>query len=147
MKKKILLLNGPNLNLLGIREPEIYGHTTLKKIENDITQLLTEHNLDLIAQQTNHEGIMLDFIAQHREAAYIIINPAAWSHTSIALRDALSAVAVPFVEVHISNVYKREKFRHYSYLSSKAEGVITGLGIYGYVAAAMFIIQKIKKNI
>ena len=147
MKKIVLLLNGPNLNLLGIREPQIYGNTTLKEIENDIVQLLTKHNLDLIAHQTNHEGVMLDFIIQHREAAYTIINPGAWSHTSIALRDTLAAVAVPFVEVHISNVYKRENFRHYSYLSSKAEGVITGLGIHGYTSAAMFVIQQLKKGI
>jgi 3-dehydroquinate dehydratase-2 len=135
----LLLLNGPNLNLLGSREPAVYGRATLAEIE---AQLVTEasglgHQLDTF--QSNHEGALVDRVQQARldKVDYILLNPAALTHTSIALRDALLAVAIPFIEVHLSNVHAREAFRHRSYLSDIAAGVIVGLGPVGYRLALL----------
>ena len=131
---RFLLLNGPNLNLLGTREPEVYGSTTLQEIELNLRQsaLLAGHELDYF--QSNAESALIDRIHQAREEKvdFIIINPAAYTHTSVAIRDALSGVDIPFIEVHISNVHAREAFRHHSYLSDIAKGVICGLGVDGY---------------
>ncbi|MCH1930855.1 type II 3-dehydroquinate dehydratase [Shewanella sp. A25] len=143
MHHKILLINGPNLNLLGRREPSVYGHQTLA----DIVALLSE--------QAKTAGIVLEHIqsnAEHElinaihatEAAFIIINPAAFTHTSVALRDALLGVDIPFIEVHLSNVHAREPFRHHSYLSDKAVGVICGLGSQGYEFALAAAIKRLK---
>ncbi|KAF1361473.1 Dehydroquinase [Lizonia empirigonia] len=126
MAKSILLINGPNLNLLGTREPATYGSTTLPQI-------------------SNHEGVILDRIHEARgNVDAIIINPGAFTHTSVAIRDALLGVDIPFIEVHISNVHAREAFRHHSYLSDKAVAVICGLGIYGYEAAIEYASRHIK---
>ncbi|KAH8594431.1 Dehydroquinase [Bisporella sp. PMI_857] len=135
--KKLLLLNGPNLNLLGSREPHIYGHETLSDVEASSLTLATSHGASLVSFQTNHEGQLIDRIHAARTEGVdaIIINPAAFTHQSVALRDALTGVNIPFVEVHISNVHKREEFRHKSYLSDKAEAVVCGLGTFGYRAA------------
>ncbi|RMG36887.1 MAG: type II 3-dehydroquinate dehydratase [Gammaproteobacteria bacterium] len=136
----ILVLNGPNLNLLGRREPETYGSATLADIEQRLASLAEDHRV--VTFQSNHEGQLVDRIHQAGEEGvdFILINPGAFTHTSIALRDALLGVAIPFIEVHLSNVYAREPFRHHSYLSDIAVGVICGLGAMGYelaLAAAM----------
>lgn len=134
--KTIYLLNGPNLNLLGKRQPEIYGHETLADVERDCAALAKNLGLGLEAFQSNHEGALIDKIHAAREtAAGIVINPGAFTHTSIAILDALNAFEGPAIEVHISNVHKREAFRHHSYVSLRAEGVIAGLGTEGYQAA------------
>lgn len=131
--KKILLLNGPNLNMLGKREPHIYGAQTLSDIEQQLQQHAARHNVQLDYFQANGEEPLINRIHQaFGEVDFIIINPAAFTHTSVALRDALLAVAIPFVEVHLSNVHSREPFRHHSYLSDVAKGVICGLGAKGY---------------
>lgn len=130
----ILLLNGPNLNLLGTREPQIYGADTLAQIEAELTQIAANAGVKLQALQSNHEGVLIDriHVARTDGTRFIIINPGGLTHTSVALRDALAGVALPFIEVHISNVHKREAFRHHSYLSEIATGVIVGLGVNGY---------------
>lgn len=147
---KILLINGPNLNLLGTREPTIYGSTTLPQLTSSLVEHSSKLNITIVPFQSNHEGAIIDFLHSHftpnsttttttkkgRIAA--IINPAAYTHTSVAIRDALLATSIPFVEVHISNVHAREAFRHKSFLSDKAVGVIMGLGVYGYTAALEF---------
>lgn len=145
MATNILLLNGPNLNLLGTREPEIYGSHTLADIERMAVAQANAEGAKLVSFQSNHEGALIDRIHQAKTEGVdaIIINPGGFTHTSVALRDALSGVAIPFVEVHISNVHKREKFRHKSYLSSIAVGVICGLGIDGYQAAIDFALKKL----
>lgn len=143
----LLLLNGPNLNLLGSREPAVYGRATLAEIE---AQLVTEasglgHQLDTF--QSNHEGALVDRVQQARldKVDYILLNPAALTHTSIALRDALLAVAIPFIEVHLSNVHKREPFRHHSYFSDVAVGVICGLGATGYRLALESALEQLQR--
>lgn len=130
----ILLLNGPNLNLLGTREPQTYGTTTLADIESRFAAQAAAAGAGFACFQSNHEGAMIDRIhaARHEQVDAIIINPGAWTHTSVALRDALAGVAIPFIEVHISNVHKREPFRHHSFLSDIAEAVIVGCGPAGY---------------
>ena len=141
----ILLLNGPNLNLLGTREPETYGRLTLADIEQQAAAHAQALGYPLSGFQTNAEHALIDRIhtAKHDGTGFIIINPGAWTHTSIALRDALLGVSIPFIEVHISNVHAREAFRQHSYLSDIARGVITGLGAQGYefaiTAAAQFL--------
>lgn len=136
MSQHITLLNGPNLNLLGKRQPEIYGHATLADIEKTCADLANSMGLALDAFQSNHEGQLVDFVHQAREkSAAIIINPAAYSHTSVALFDALSAFDGIVLEVHISNIHKREAFRHHSYVSARAEGIIAGCGVHGYELA------------
>jgi len=145
-QKKILLINGPNLNLLGTREPQIYGSTTLAQIESAMTDRASSLGIELSHFQSNHEGAIIDRIHDARTDGVhgIIINPAAFTHTSVAIRDALSGVSIPFVEVHISNVHAREAFRHHSYLSDKAQAVIAGLGAYGYIAALDWWVWKFK---
>jgi len=130
----VLLLNGPNLNLLGSREPEVYGRATLPMIEAELAQMASVAGDTLHCFQSNHEGALIDRIHAARAdgTRFIIINPGGLTHTSVALRDALAGVALPFIEVHISNVHQREPFRHHSYLSAIATGVICGLGINGY---------------
>lgn len=142
--KTIYLLNGPNLNLLGKRQPEIYGHETLADVEQDCAALAKDLGLGLIAFQSNHEGAIIDKIHEARDnAAGIVINPGAFTHTSIAILDALNAFDGVVVEVHISNVHKREAFRHHSYVSLRAEGVIAGLGTEGYKAAIRRVAQLV----
>ena len=130
----ILVLNGPNLNLLGMREPHIYGSTTLPQIEAELVQLAADAGEKLNTMQSNHEGVLIDRIHASRSdgTEFIIINPGGLTHTSVALRDALAAVALPFIELHLSNVHGREAFRHHSFLSAIASGVICGLGVNGY---------------
>ncbi|MBV8604700.1 MAG: type II 3-dehydroquinate dehydratase [Pelomonas sp.] len=145
---QILVIHGPNLNLLGSREPEVYGSLTLAQIDADLTKMASEEGLALESFQSNHEGALIDRIqAAGRDGTrFIIINPAAYTHTSVALRDALAAVALPFVEVHLSNIHKREDFRHHSYVSALAEGVICGLGAQGYQFALRFAAQRLKRQ-
>ncbi len=144
--KNILVIHGPNLNLLGTREPEIYGAQTLADINQHLVGVASELGLALKAVQSNHEGELVDAIHQARgQIDAIIINPAAYTHTSVAIRDAIAGVNIPFVEVHLSNVHQREAFRHHSYFSDLAVGVICGLGSYGYEAALKFLAQKLSK--
>ncbi|MBV0911145.1 type II 3-dehydroquinate dehydratase [Anianabacter salinae] len=135
MSRTIHLMNGPNLNLLGKRQPDVYGHETLDDVERRCRAVLAE-GFDLKMIQSNHEGAIVDAIHTARdEAVGIVINPGAYSHTSIAILDALNTFEGPVIEVHISNIHKRESFRHHSYVSLRADGVIAGLGIDGYEAA------------
>ena len=132
----VYVLNGPNLNLLGQRQPEIYGATTLADVERDCRALAAELGLSIDFFQSNHEGAIIDKIHEARQKAQaIVINPAAFTHTSVAILDALNAFDGPVLEVHISNVHKREGFRHHSYVSLRAEGVIAGFGVNGYLLA------------
>ncbi len=139
----ILVLNGPNLNLLGTREPQIYGHDTLPQIMAELAQIAANAGAQLESQQSNHEGVLIDRIQAARTdgTQFIIINPGGLTHTSVALRDALAGVALPFIEVHISNVHKREAFRHHSFLSEIAAGVIVGLGVNGYRLALSHVLS------
>ncbi|MEN9500831.1 MAG: type 3-dehydroquinate dehydratase [Pseudomonadota bacterium] len=144
----ILLLNGPNLNLLGKREPGHYGSLTLAEIEARLTVLANQQQHTLLCYQNNTEGLLVDRIHQAMDEAvdYILINPGAYTHTSVAIRDALLGVAIPFIEIHLSNVHRREPFRHHSYLSDVADGVILGLGALGYELALYAAIQKLNKQ-
>lgn len=136
MPKLVTLLNGPNLNLLGLRQPEIYGHETLEDVVAKTADLAEQLDLRLHALQSNHEGQLVDWIHEARGTSDgIIINPGAYSHTSIAILDALNAYDGPVLEVHISNIHKREAFRHHSYVSHRADGVIAGCGTDGYLLA------------
>lgn len=143
---KILVINGPNLNLLGTREPHIYGSTTLADVENGLRAQAKELGLELECFQSNHEGGIVDRIHEARTEGvkFVIINPGAYTHTSVAIRDAFGGVAIPFVEVHISNVHKREAFRHHSYLSDIAEAVMAGFGTLGYNLALQFVASKLR---
>lgn len=143
MPHKILVLHGPNLNLLGTREPQVYGSTTLAQINQMLVDLANESNAHLDTFQSNHEGALVDRIqvAATDATTHIVINAGAFTHTSVAIRDALSAVKLPVLEVHLSNVYRREDFRHHSYLSDIAVGVIAGLGPQSYCAAVRYILQ------
>ncbi|MFM7226176.1 MAG: type II 3-dehydroquinate dehydratase [Betaproteobacteria bacterium] len=134
MAKHLLLVNGPNLNLLGTREPEVYGSTTLAEIEREAMAQAQTAGATLSVFQSNHEGELIDRIhaARHEGVDSIVINPGGLTHTSVALRDALAGVGIPFIEVHISNIHRREDFRHHSFLSELAAGVVCGLGINGY---------------
>lgn len=144
MAHVIHILNGPNLNLLGKRQPEIYGHETLADVEARCRAVLPE-GFDLLLRQSNWEGQLVDWIQEARETACgIVINPAAYSHTSIAILDALNMVEGPVMEVHVSNIHARESFRHHSYVSARATGVIAGLGIDGYVAAVRRIVALVQ---
>ena len=144
MAKKLLLLNGPNLNLLGTREPAVYGAATLADIESAATAQAAAAGGSLSCFQSNHEGALIDRIHAARDEGVdaIIINPGGLTHTSVALRDALAAVAIPFIEVHISNIYQREEFRHHSYLAAIARGTICGLGVDGYRFAIDFALKQ-----
>ena len=143
MAKSLLVLHGPNLNLLGRREPETYGSTTLAEIDASLTALAAGRGARLESFQSNHEGALVDRIQATLGDGtdFIVINPAALTHTSVSLRDALAGVAIPFVEVHLSNVHRREAFRHHSYLSSIAVGVVCGLGAAGYRHAVSFALD------
>ena len=143
---KILLLNGPNLNLLGTREPAKYGSTTLAEVETMCASEAHKLGAQLSSFQSNHEGALLDRIhaARAEGVGCIIINAGALTHTSIALRDALAGVAIPFIEVHITNVHAREAFRHHSYLSEIAAGIIVGLGVAGYRFAVQVAVERLK---
>jgi 3-dehydroquinate dehydratase-2 len=136
MARMIAVIHGPNLNLLGTREPEIYGRETLADVERSLAKLAAELGVDVEFFQSNHEGAIIDHVQGLRGRAHaIVINPGGLTHTSAALRDALAAVAIPFYEVHLSNVHAREPFRRHSYLSDLAVGVIAGLGAMGYQTA------------
>lgn len=142
---QILVIHGPNLNLLGTREPGIYGARTLPQIDADLVETAAKAGITLESFQSNHEGALVDRIqaATQDGCRFIIINPAAYTHTSVAMRDALAAVALPFVEVHLSNVHKREAFRQHSYFSDLADGVICGLGAQGYQLALQYALAKL----
>ena len=142
---KILLLNGPNLNLLGTREPQVYGHDTLADVEGRAAALGTARGVAVDCFQSNHEGALIDRIHAARldGTGFIVINPGGLTHTSVALRDALAGVAIPFFEVHVSNVHKREAFRHHSFLSEIASGVIVGFGVAGYTMALNAAIDRL----
>jgi 3-dehydroquinate dehydratase-2 len=141
----VLLLNGPNLNLLGSREPELYGRETLAEIEARATALGRTLGLEVRARQSNHEGALVDAVQEARGwARAIVINPGAYSHTSVAIPDALAAFAGPVIEVHISNIHRREAFRHHSFVSARAEAVIAGLGSEGYMAALRRLAQLLE---
>lgn len=142
---RILVLHGPNLNLLGTREPEIYGHTTLADIHATMDSRARSAGVRLESFQSNHEGELIDRIqaAASERVSFIIINPAAYTHTSVGMRDALAAVKIPFVEVHLSNVHAREEFRHHSYFSDIAVGVVCGLGYQGYELALEFALRRL----
>jgi len=143
MSRNILVLHGPNLNLLGTREPQVYGSLTLADINGRLQALAAAGKASMQAFQSNHEGELVDRIQAARGdgTEFVIINAGAYTHTSVAIRDALAAVALPFIEVHISNVYRREAFRHHSYLSDQAIGVIAGLGVAGYEAAMRYALE------
>lgn len=142
---EILVLHGPNLNLLGSREPSVYGAATLAEIDAMLQKRAGEAGVGLDCFQSNDEGALVDRVqsAARDGTRFILINPAAYTHTSVALRDALAAVAIPFVEVHLSNVHRREAFRHHSYFSDLAEGVIAGLGASGYRLALEFALERL----
>ncbi|MCS6765227.1 MAG: type II 3-dehydroquinate dehydratase, partial [Candidatus Protistobacter heckmanni] len=144
-RPRILVLHGPNLNLLGTREPEVYGRTTLADIDAGLAARATQAGADLEHFQSNHEGELIDRVqaARTQGVDFILINPGAFTHTSVALRDALAGVAIPFIEVHLSNIHKREPFRHHSYLSDLAVGVICGLGAKGYALALDYALEAV----
>lgn len=145
---RILVLHGPNLNLLGTREPGVYGAVTLEQINARLVQQASElgHQLEALQSNAEHKLIARIHAAREDGTRFIIINPAAFTHTSVAIRDALLAVSIPFIEVHLSNVYKREPFRHHSYFSDVAEGVICGLGAEGYTLALQAAAHRIEEN-
>ena len=143
---KVLLINGPNLNLLGSREPEIYGSTTLMEIEKNVTSTLRGHEIDCESFQSNSEGEIIDWLHNNRRADFLLLNPGALTHTSVGLRDAVLGVEIPFIEIHLSNVHKREEFRHHSYFSDIAIGALAGLGVKGYLLAAEFAVDYIEQK-
>ncbi|BEI34685.1 type II 3-dehydroquinate dehydratase [Polynucleobacter sp. HIN6] len=144
----VLLLNGPNLNLLGTREPEVYGKTTLEDITKRMAELAKNAGISLESFQSNHEGELIDRVQKAKKdgIGFIIINPGGFTHTSVALRDALAGVAIPFIEVHLSNIHQREEFRKHSYFSDLAMGVICGLGAQGYELAFTAIQNKLASH-
>jgi 3-dehydroquinate dehydratase-2 len=142
---RILVIHGPNLNLLGTREPEIYGHTTLDQIDARLTRVAKEAGFELDCHQSNHEGVLVDRIQEARgTAAGILINPAGLTHSSVSLRDALAATDLPVVEVHLSNVFARESFRHHSFVSGVALGVVSGFGPESYRLGLEALIQHLR---
>jgi len=146
-KRKILVLHGPNLNLLGLREPEVYGAMTQRDIDATLRQIAKEENLEVKVMQSNSEGALVDAIqAAPGRFDGILLNPAAYTHTSVALRDAVAAVGLPVVEVHLSNIYKREEFRHYSYIAPVAVGQVSGFGGYSYVLGIYGLVQEIDRR-
>src|SRR5471030_1700780 len=147
MSRLVYVLNGPNLNLLGKRQPHIYGHETLADIERDCRALAVELRLELQFHQSNREYEIIDWIHEARETAGgLVINPAAFTHTSVAILDALNTFDAPVIEIHISNVHKREEFRHRSYVSLRADGVIAGLGTQGYTLALRRIAHLLDRS-
>ena len=146
---KILIINGPNLNLLGTREADVYGSKTLDDINTSLEKLAAELGVEIDIRQSNHEGEIVDLIQKAQEYAALVINPAAYTHTSVAIRDAIAAVDIPAVEIHLSNIYKREEFRHKSLISPVAQGQISGFGPDSYVLglrAAVSIATNAKKG-
>ena len=147
MNKSVLLLNGPNLNLLGTRKPHIYGATTLDEVVREVRGRAKELGFEFVSFQSNSEGALIDAIHESRTTcAGIIFNPGAYTHTSIAIHDALEAVELPVIEVHISNIHKRESFRHHSYVSEVAIGVIAGCGVYGYILGMEALVHILKEG-
>lgn len=147
MANKILLLNGPNLNMLGKRDPKVYGDITLNNVEKACKKLAKQNGLELESKQTNYEGQIVELIHTAKETSdAIIINPGAYSHTSIAIFDALEMFHGPIIEVHISNIHKRESFRHFSYVSQRADSVIVGCGVQGYELAILHLVQIFKDS-
>ena len=146
-KASILVIQGPNLNLLGTREPDVYGKTTLEDIHQKLGEMAKAQSVDLSTYQSNHEGELIDRIQKAKldGVDFIIINPGAFTHTSVAIRDVLAGVAIPFTEVHLSNIHQREEFRKHSYLSDIATGVICGLGAIGYELALQAAITRLQK--
>lgn len=143
-ERRLLLLNGPNLNLLGTRQPEVYGSTTLAEIEARVTEVAAEAGLQVRAVQSNHEGVLIDAIHSARtDCAGIVINPAAYSHTSVAIADALRSAGLPVAEVHLSNIHAREEFRHHSYVSAVADMVVAGAGPLGYDMAVRYLADRL----
>jgi 3-dehydroquinate dehydratase-2 len=145
---RVLVLHGPNLNLLGTREPEHYGSTTLADINRALAIRAESAGVELDAFQSNHEGALIERVhaAQTQGVGFIVINPAGYTHSSVALRDALAGVDIPFIEVHLSNVFAREPFRHHSYFSDLAVGVISGLGSEGYLLALEYVLNRLKSD-
>ena len=144
---KILVIHGPNLNLLGEREKDVYGQTTLKQINEELKKNAGKHKFQLEIVQSNHEGEIVDVIGQAKKKGFkaILINPAAYTHTSVAIRDAIAAVEIPTVEVHLSNIYSREDFRHSSLMAAVCHGQISGFGAHSYILGLEAILQLIKK--
>lgn len=148
MTKLVWVIHGPNLNLLGTREPGVYGSVTLQQIDEDLARYGQDRSTRVETFQSNHEGALVDRIQSARQAGvgFIVLNPAAYTHTSVAIRDSLAAVAVPFIEVHLSNIHRREPFRHHSYFSDLAVGVIAGLGPAGYRLALEHAIDTLARD-
>ncbi|HPB30628.1 MAG TPA: type II 3-dehydroquinate dehydratase [Candidatus Sumerlaeota bacterium] len=147
MKAGILVINGPNLNLLGEREPEIYGSKSLAQVEEELSTLAKKAGVEITFFQSNHEGEIVDRIQKARgEAAWLIINPAAYTHTSVAIRDAIAAVKIPTIEVHLSNIYGREDFRRHSHIAGVARGQIAGFGAFSYVLAFHAALEMLEKG-
>ncbi|MEK7862225.1 MAG: type II 3-dehydroquinate dehydratase [Chloroflexota bacterium] len=144
--KRYLLLNGPNLNTLGTREPAVYGTTTLAEVEDRCRGIAREAGAELLAFQSNHEGALIDFLQTHAASDGAIMNPGGLAHTSIVLRDAVAACAFPVVEVHISDVTKREQFRHHSYLKDVTAHHVIGMGVVGYEVALRWLIEETSKS-
>ena len=144
--KRFLVVNGPNLNTLGTREPQIYGTTTLNEVVDRLRKIAREANAELVAYQSNHEGALIDFLQQQASADGAIINPGGLAHTSVVLRDAVAACKFPVVEVHISDVTKREPFRHHSYLKDVTANQIVGMGVVGYEVALRWLIEENNKK-
>ena len=143
-ERRLLLVNGPNLNLLGTRQPEVYGTTTLAQIEARVADVAAQADLQVRAVQSNHEGVLVDAIhAAAADCAAIVINPAAYSHTSVAIADALRSVGLPVAEVHLSNIHAREEFRHHSYVSAVADMVVAGAGPLGYEMAVRYLAERL----
>lgn len=143
---RFLFVNGPNLNTLGTREPQIYGTTTLTEIQERCRAIAREVNAELVTFQSNHEGALIDFLQKHADSEGAIMNPGGLAHTSIVLRDAVAACAFPVVEVHISDVTKREPFRHHSYLTDVTAHQVIGMGVVGYEVALRWLIEENKKK-
>jgi 3-dehydroquinate dehydratase-2 len=143
---KVLLIHGPNLNLLGQREPEVYGKVTIEEINKDVTKTAEDEGITIKIMQSNHEGEIVDIIGKAKDTYEgIIINPAAYTHTSVAIRDAISAAGIPAIEVHLSNIYSREEFRHTSLIAPVALGQISGFGKYSYILAVKAIAKTLNK--
>ena len=148
MKSRVLLINGPNLNLLGEREPDVYGRQTLAEIVTNTSEHAAQQGIELLAFQSNSESEIIERLhtARHDDIDYVLINPGAFTHTSVALRDALLAMDKPAIEIHLSNIFAREEFRRHSYISDIATAVITGLGAQGYIAAILFVAEQLKQK-
>lgn len=148
VNRSVLVIQGPNLNLLGMREPEVYGTITLDDIHKKLADLAKQADISIETYQSNHEGELIDRVQKAKKdgVSFIIINPGGFTHTSVALRDALAGVAIPFIEVHLSNIHQREEFRKHSYFSDLAMGVICGLGAHGYELALNTIQHKLSST-